>query len=176
MTSIDEAWLRVFVDDDFEHRRPPSDEWEQVTTAHEAIALLETDRVIELSLDHDLGDEEEAGRGLDVVTWLAEQQELHGRIVWPRDGITVHTANAVGRDNIARAIRHEAGRRLTVCETRVGGKPRFEFAPHPAPKPGRRLTRKRLYSALANYAAFRDELEGEDDARGPCQEPRCSAD
>jgi hypothetical protein len=62
VTSIDEAWLRVFVDDDFEHRRPPSGEWEQVTTAHEAIALLETGRVIELSLDHDLGDEEEASR------------------------------------------------------------------------------------------------------------------
>lgn len=83
---------------------------------------------MELSLDHDLGDEREVGSGLDVVKWLAEQQEIHDRMLWPPDGITVHSGNVVGRDNIVRAIRHEAGRRLRVKESLTqSGKPCFRF-------------------------------------------------
>jgi len=75
-------------------RRP--EDWTHVVTAWEAIELLDTGRVVELSLDHDLGDDERHGTGSTVVDWIAEQRGVHGRDLWPRDGITLHTANPSG--------------------------------------------------------------------------------
>ena len=122
--------LRVWLDDDLINRRAPEG-WVQVTTVAEVTKLLETGRVVELSLDHDLGDDRRHGRGLDVINYLGEQQEVHGRMLWPRDGITLHTANAYGRDMMARAIRADAGRRQRVIESRTpGNKPVFRFASH----------------------------------------------
>ena len=85
---------------------------------------------MELSLDHDLGDDGLSGRGVDVTDWLAEQQELHGRLLWPRDGITLHTANSHGRDTMARTIERYASRHLAFRRSVTpGGKLRIEFAP-----------------------------------------------
>lgn len=125
----DQGELRVWLDDDLVDREAPAG-WTQVTTSREAIELLDSGRVVELSLDHDLGDDEAFGRGIDVPDWLGEQQEVHGRVLWPRDGITLHTANPYGRDMMARAIKADAGRRLRVIVSRTrGGKPRFTFEP-----------------------------------------------
>jgi hypothetical protein len=68
---------------------------------------------VELSLDHDLGDDQVNGRGIDVINWLGEQQEVCGRLLWPRE-ITIHSANAYGRDPMRRAIHADAGRRMRV--------------------------------------------------------------
>jgi hypothetical protein len=90
--------LRVWLDDDRE-RRPAPQGWIHVTTATEAIALLASGRVVELSLDHDLGDREKRGSVADVLDYLARQQEFCGRDLWPRDGITLRTRNRrPGRD------------------------------------------------------------------------------
>jgi hypothetical protein len=119
--------LRVWLDDDLVDR-PAPEGWLHVTTAREAISLLDTERVVELSLDHDLGDDERYGRGTDVADFLAEQQEIHGRLLWPRDGITIHSGNPYGRDAIRRTIRRHASRHLTVRESLTpGGKPMFRF-------------------------------------------------
>lgn len=121
--------VRVWLDDDLVDRAAPAG-WKHVTTAWEAIRLLETGNVVELSLDHDLGDDEQFGRGIDVVNFLGEAQEIDDRPLWPRDGITIHSANPSGRDSMARAIRADAGRRFRVIESRTpGGKPRFIFEP-----------------------------------------------
>src|SRR3954447_5651930 len=85
--------IRLWLDDDLIDRAAPAG-WTHVTTVAEAIELLDSGRVIELSLDHDLGDDERYGRGIDVVDFLAEEQEVHGRVLWPRDGITLLRANA----------------------------------------------------------------------------------
>lgn len=111
--------MRVWLDDDLEDRPAPAG-WMAATTAWACILLLSTGRVVELSLDHDLGDDEVCGRGIDVINWLAEQQEIHGRVLWPGDGITLHTANSSGRDTMVRAIRADAGRRLNVTEHLTG--------------------------------------------------------
>ena len=84
---MSEALLRVWLDDDLVDRAAPEG-WIHVTTAWDAIDLLKTRRVVELSLDHDLSDDERFGRGVDVVDFIAEQQEVHGRDLWPRDGIS----------------------------------------------------------------------------------------
>jgi hypothetical protein len=119
--------LRVWLDDDLVDRAAPEG-WIHVTTAPKCIDLLDTGRVVELSLDHDLGDDRQYGRGIDVPNWLGQQQEVHGRLLWPSDGITIHSANPSGRDAMARAIKADAGRRQRVIESRTaGGKPRFLF-------------------------------------------------
>ncbi|MFN8175827.1 MAG: cyclic-phosphate processing receiver domain-containing protein [Solirubrobacteraceae bacterium] len=120
--------LRVWLDDDFEDRAAPQG-WVHVDTVAEVIALLDCGRVVELSLDHDLGDDEGRGRGPEILDWLAEQQEMHDRVLWPRDGIALHTANPQGRDAMARTIRRYASRTCHVRESRAGGQPRFEFDP-----------------------------------------------
>jgi hypothetical protein len=119
--------LRVWLDDLLEDRAAP-DGWIHVTTAGAAIALIETGRVVELSLDHDLGDDEVAGKGLHVVDRIAERQMIDGRDLWPRDGITLHSANPAGVRQMAQAIERYAGVLHRVHRTMTpSGKPRFEF-------------------------------------------------
>ena len=59
---------------------------------HEAIALLETGTVEELSLDHDLGDETIVGSGYDVLEWLEKEVAMNGLI--PPPIIEVHSTNS----------------------------------------------------------------------------------
>jgi hypothetical protein len=125
--SAAEPELRVWLDDDLEDRAAPEG-WAQVTTAWEAIELLRSGRVVELSLDHDLSDDRRFGRGVDVVDFIAHQQEVYGRSFWPRDGIRLHTANPAGREAMARTIRRYAEKAgFTVRESRGGGQPHFTF-------------------------------------------------
>src|SRR3954464_2719878 len=107
--------IRLWLDDDLVDRAAPSG-WTHVTTTAQAIELVDSGRVIELSLDHDLGDDERYGRGIDVVDFIVEQQEINGRDLWPADGITLHTANPYGRDAMTRAIRRYAGNLHVVRE------------------------------------------------------------
>jgi hypothetical protein len=112
--------LRVFVDDDLEHRRPRGDDWIRVATASEAIVLLETGRVVALSLDHDLGSEETL-TGYDIVLHLEERLRQDGVDLWPTEMIEVHSGNVVGAMKIARGI--DANTRLRRVPA---AKPRWE--------------------------------------------------
>ena len=67
----------------------------------EVIALLETGKVLELSLDHDLGDDER-GTGYDVVLWIEEAVAMNGFIP-PK--IAVHSANSSAREKMLAGIR-----------------------------------------------------------------------
>jgi len=112
--------LRVFLDDDFEHRHPRADNWIHVSTAQEAISLLETGRVVALSLDHDLG-APEAGTGYDVVLHLEDRLGIDGVDLWPTELIEVHSGNVVGARKLALGI--EANTRLHRVPA---SKPRWE--------------------------------------------------
>ena len=101
--------LRVWLDDDPVDRQAPSG-WRQVFTAQQAIDLLDTGQVRALSLDHDLGDDEHHGTGYDVVLWLAEQREAHGRDLWPGD-VRIHSANFSASPRMAGVIRRYSGLR-----------------------------------------------------------------
>lgn len=94
--------IRVWLDDDLVDRAAP-DGWVHVQTAHDAIALLRDREVLELSLDHDLGDDELHGTGDTVVSWLVEQTGDDSDR-WPRETLAIHTANPAGRDRMALAI------------------------------------------------------------------------
>lgn len=100
------------------------------STHRPAIALLDTGRVVELSLDHDLGGDEVAGKGVHVVDHIAQRQFSGAEDVWPRDGITIHSANPAGRNQMAQTIERYAGEQHQVRRSpTAGGKVRFEFRP-----------------------------------------------
>lgn len=88
--------MRVYLDDE----RATPDGWVRVYWPDEAIALLESDQVTELSLDHDLGDDQR-GTGYDVVLWIEEAVFLRG-FKPPR--IHVHSANSSAREKMLAGI------------------------------------------------------------------------
>lgn len=89
--------MRVYLDDE----RTTPQGWVRVHGPDEAIALLETGQVEELSLDHDLGDDER-GTGYDVVLWVEEAVALRG-FSPPR--MSVHSANSSARQKMESGIR-----------------------------------------------------------------------
>lgn len=94
--------MRVFLDDDIEHRHAPGPDWVHVTTAADTIELLETGHVVALSLDHDLG--EDAPTGYDVVKHLEFRLRADGVDLWPTELIAIHSANAAGVENMVAGI------------------------------------------------------------------------
>ena len=89
--------LRVFLDDE----RPTPEGWTRVYWPYEAIKLLESGQVDELSLDHDLGDDER-GTGYDVILWMEEAVALRG---FKPPKIVVHSANPAARERMEAGIR-----------------------------------------------------------------------
>lgn len=87
--------MRVYLDDE----RTPPDGWVLVRWPEEAIALLEQGSVVELSLDHDLGDDDH-GTGYDVVLWVERAVAERGFVP---PVMHVHSANSSAR------IKMEAG-------------------------------------------------------------------
>lgn len=81
--------IKVYLDDE----RPIPIGWIGVRWPDEAIDLLESCCVTEISLDHDLGDDE-SRTGYDVILWIEEAVALRG-FVPPQ--ITVHSANSSAR-------------------------------------------------------------------------------
>ena len=97
-TSADPASLalRVFLDDE----RTTPEGWVRVYWPDEAIDLLETKAVAEISLDHDLGNDQR-GTGYDVVLWIEEAVALDGFIPPKRN---VHSANSSVRQKMEAGI------------------------------------------------------------------------
>ncbi len=89
--------MKVYLDDE---RVAPTG-WVQVRWPDEVIALLKSGDVTELSLDHDLGDDER-GTGYDVVLWLEEAVALRG---FKPPIVQVHSANSSARLKMEAGIR-----------------------------------------------------------------------
>ena len=81
--------MKVYLDDE----RAAPDGWVLVRWPEEAIELLKTGQVTDLSLDHYLGDDER-GTGYDIVLWIEEAVATSG-FVPPR--MAVHSSNAPAR-------------------------------------------------------------------------------
>ncbi len=78
--------MKVYLDDE---RKTPEG-WTRVYWPAEAIDFLKRGVVTEISLDHDLGDDER-GTGYDVVLWIEEQVCTNG---FKPPIIHVHSANS----------------------------------------------------------------------------------
>lgn len=85
MTKTVDLWL----DDE----RPAPSNWLHVKTYDEAVLAMQSYVVSEMSLDHDLGMDEQGREknGYHFVLWMAE----HG--IWPLTKPQVHSQNPVGR-------------------------------------------------------------------------------
>ena len=90
--------MRVFLDDE----RNTPEGWIRVYWPDEAIELLKTGKVTEISLDHDLGDDDR-GTGYDVVLWIEEAVFSNGFIP---PVIKVHSANISARKKMELGIEH----------------------------------------------------------------------
>ncbi len=88
--------MRIYLDDE----RPTPAGWVRVYWPDEAIALLETGKVDEISLDHDLGDDAR-GTGYDVVLWVEEAVALRG---FRPPKMAVHSANSSARQKMLAGI------------------------------------------------------------------------
>jgi hypothetical protein len=91
------ATVKVWLDD----MRPAPEGWIHVRWPEEAIALLEAGAVVELSLDHDLGDADERRTGYDVLVWIEERVALQG---FEPPAIAIHSANASARERMVLAV------------------------------------------------------------------------
>jgi hypothetical protein len=88
--------MKVYLDDE----RNTPEGWTRVYWPDEAISLLEAGGVTEISLDHDLGDDER-GTGYDVVLWLEEAVALRD---FNPPMISVHSANSSARQKMEAGI------------------------------------------------------------------------
>ena len=88
--------IKVYLDDE----RATPEGWVRVFWPEEAIELLKTGEVEEISLDHDLGDDNH-GTGYDVILWI-EEASFTSDFNPPR--MKVHSANTSARDKMERAI------------------------------------------------------------------------
>lgn len=88
--------MKIYLDDE----RETPDGWTRVYWPSEAIVLLEAGGVEDISLDHDLGDDER-GTGYDVVLWIEEAVATRG-FAPPR--MRVHSANSSARQKMELGI------------------------------------------------------------------------
>lgn len=91
--------MKIFLDD---IRLGPQD-WVTVHTVEETIKCLKTGKVSRLSLDHDLGIDEEGRErtGYEVLCWIEWQVIEHG-FVPPI--LSIHSANPVGHKRMSQVI------------------------------------------------------------------------
>ena len=81
--------MKVYLDDE----RPTPAGWVSARWPYEVIDLLKTGQVTEMSLDHDLGDDDR-GTGYDVLKWL-EEEVARNNFVPPL--IMIYTSNVSAR-------------------------------------------------------------------------------
>lgn len=90
--------MKLWIDDE---RPMPNDFDIHVKSAMAAIELLSNTNISEISLDHDLGDEDCCGTGYQVACWIeyAAKEDRIKRIKW-----NIHSANPVGRMKMRMAL------------------------------------------------------------------------
>jgi hypothetical protein len=89
--------MKIFLDD----IRTPPEGWVFVPTPSATINLLKSGLVEELSLDHDLGDDEGIGTGYDVLLWIERQVVLNG---FKPPKIYIHSDNSSAKIKMQLAI------------------------------------------------------------------------
>ena len=88
--------MKVYLDDE----RDTPIGWRRAYWPDDAIALLETELVTEISLDHDSGDDSR-GTGNDVILWIEEAVATRN-FVPPQ--IKIHSANPSARTKMKLGI------------------------------------------------------------------------
>lgn len=90
--------MKIYLDDE----RETPDGYVRAYWPDEVINLLKDNDVEEVSLDHDLGDDDR-GTGYDVLLWVEEQVAIHS---YKAPILKVHSANVSAREKMESAIRN----------------------------------------------------------------------
>ena len=88
--------MKIYLDDE----RNTPEGWIRTYWPNEVIELLKTKRVTEVSLDHDLGDDQR-GTGYDVILWI-EKEVITNGFIPPK--LSVHSANSSAREKMEMGI------------------------------------------------------------------------
>lgn len=88
--------MKVYLDD----ARQTPEGWVRVFWPDQAIELMKTGQVLEISLDHDLGDDAR-GTGYDVILWIEEEVAMGG---FKSPKIYVHSANSSARERMLAGV------------------------------------------------------------------------
>ncbi len=88
--------MKIYLDDE---RQTPVG-YTRCLWPEEVIELLQNNDIEEVSLDHDLGDDDH-GTGYTVLLWIEEQVFCHG---YKPPRLRVHSANSSARDKMNLAI------------------------------------------------------------------------
>lgn len=91
--------MKLWLDDE----RPAPKGWLPIRWPQDMTVVLETNNVEEISLDHDLGDDD-TGTGYDVLLWIEEQVFTNPSFVLPK--VNIHTANPAARIRMEAALEH----------------------------------------------------------------------
>lgn len=89
--------IKLYLDD----TRPCPPGWTLVKWPDEAMPFLLAEQVSDLSLDHDLGNDNR-GTGYTLIAWLEEQVAVNK--LRPPAHISIHSGNPVGRTRMQAAI------------------------------------------------------------------------
>jgi hypothetical protein len=109
--------MRIWLDD----IREAPEGWTRCFRPEEAIELIKSGEVEEISLDYDLGLLDERGidwNGEDVLKWI-EREVVEQGSSFRLPVIQIHSANPVGRQRLQRAldaIERRAAESETPCE------------------------------------------------------------
>lgn len=106
--------MKIWLDD---VRQPPDASWEWHQEIIYAWQVIRNGLVSEVSLDHDLGDEQPTG--YDLLKWI-EESLMTDKI--DKDCVptmTIHSANPVGRKNMELAI--ENIKKLCIAKGKLHG-------------------------------------------------------
>jgi hypothetical protein len=87
--------MKLWIDD---LRTPPDDSWTWAKTSTQALFLLATRKVTEVSFDHDLGGDDTSMRVAQYIERLA----FEGRRAPPK--WDVHSQNPVGKENLIKTL------------------------------------------------------------------------
>jgi hypothetical protein len=88
--------MKVYLDD----IRIPTSDWVRARWPIDVIKLLKTGLVTEISLDHDLGNDNR-GTGYDVLLWI-EEAVANTSFIPPK--ITIHTSNTSAYQKMEAAV------------------------------------------------------------------------
>ena len=89
--------MKVFLDD----VREAPEGYVQAKDVRQAIDLLITGEVSEISLDHDLGDENVHGTGYGVLLWIENRVHTEN---WIPPKMIIHSANPPAREKMQSCI------------------------------------------------------------------------
>lgn len=93
--------MKLYLDD----KRNAPKEWIRVMSADSMIKFLERDQdnqITNISLDHDLGDENKKGTGYDVLLWIEKEVFCSG---YSPPNILIHTSNPSAREKMEAALK-----------------------------------------------------------------------